>query len=47
MGPPFVISVGVMALGLVVMVARWIVARAFFRQRPITVDEWLASLSPD
>jgi amino acid transporter len=42
-GPPFVISVGVMALGLVVMVVRWIVAPTFFRQRPITVDQWLAS----
>jgi len=47
MGPPFVIAVGFLVLGLVIMLIRWVVAPRFFRQKPITVEQWMAQGGPE
>lgn len=40
-GPPFVIAVGFLILGVVLMLVRWVAAPKFFRQRPISAEQWL------
>lgn len=42
-GPPFVIALAVMAVGVIAMALRYVASPAFFRQKPITVESWLAA----
>ncbi len=46
-GPPFVIAVGFLLLGVVIMLARWIASPRFFKQRPITVEQWMEMGGPE